>query len=81
MDNTLIHKLTQELNAELTELKNTLITVDKDPTQSTDCIGENIKRISCVLQEVKDNNISLWEIHNSQYTLGGLLRVQPLTRI
>ena len=81
MDYNLIYKLTQELEGAITELKRTLITIDEDPTQSIDCIGKNIKRISDVLQQAKDNNLTAWQIYDGHFPLCDLLRVGPLTRI
>ena len=52
-----MEKLQKRLEKETTDLKMTLLTIDRDITLPMDKISENIKRISDILKEISDNKI------------------------
>ena len=69
----------ETLKKEIKDLKEKLVTIDKDNTQSVDSIAENTKRISDVLHRISDKKI---DITNYLYNpIFDLLKVEQLTRI
>ena len=68
----------ETLKREIKDLKEKLVTIDRDNTQSVDSIAENTKRISDVLRRISDKEI---DITNSRYNpIFDLLNVEQLTR-
>ena len=79
MEDTYEEIFTKRVENEITNLKEALIRIDEDSTQSEDNITENIKRISDVLQEIADREM---DIKHSLFItpIHDLLAVGPLIR-
>ena len=72
--------MTSILRSEIVDLKEALVRIDGDSTQSVDNTTENIKRILDVLQEISDTKMEI--THSSFYhsPIYDLLSIGPLTR-